>query len=824
MKISLNWIKEYTKIKLTPDELVERVSVSLTEAEGIEKFGERYKGIVVAEVVEVKDHHEADNLILLKLDTGEQEVQSVVQNCNVKKGWKVAYIKPGFDVPGFALAGKESKVKKTKIKGAESNGFVPSGRELGLNYDHSTVYKVADDAKIGQPLSEVLDLTDNILEVENKALTHRPDTFSIIGMARELSAIQGAPLEIPEWLENPKEFMPKPKSEDVQINIKNEAEVLCPRYMAVVIDNVKVGPSPRWMQVRLSKMGLRPVNNVVDISNYLMLLTGQPSHAFDFDRVVKKDTNASESRANITIRTANPGEKITVIDGETKTMDDEVLVIADSENALGVAGVMGGKDTEIQDDTTRVIYQVENIEMYNNRKTSMKLGISSDAVTRFSKGQDPNLCEPVMYKAIEMFKEIAGGEVVSEVYDQYPDPGKDSTVTINTDEAREWIGQEISDKEIQDILGRLQLGIRFDSKSKSLTVNVPTWRSDLNIKEDIYEEIVRIYGYDRIRPTLPTRRIHPVKQDKERVLRNKIKSILMSAGGNEIYGYAFVGRELYENCGLEVKDLHKLKNPLSPEVAYMRSLIYPSLLERLPHNLNLHEEIACFEIDLVNPAKKGEIDPKKLPDEPKHLGLVHTSGYYDLKKYVEIITDALNISEVEVFSYGQTSRADLPDWIQRSLGGFHPGRLALIKIKEVIVGMMGQVDPVVAEKLGLPEKVATCELNLDFLIDFELESRYQKVSKYPAVIQDFTFITDKDVPYLAIENAIRIADSKSGLIMEIECRDIYVESDDAEEKKTSFRIQFQSDERTLEEKEIESLRENIVKSVEKQVDGRLDAD
>ncbi|MCK4349183.1 MAG: hypothetical protein KAW47_11270, partial [Thermoplasmatales archaeon] len=319
MKISLNWIKEYTDIILPPVELKERLSVSLTEVEAIENFGEKYEDIIVGEVVSVKPHQNSANLLVIKVNTGDVEIDVVVQQCDVEVGDKVPYLKPGTVLPY-----DETKISKLNIKGVKSEGFVPSGIELGLNGDHTTVYKLPSDIKVGADFSQALKLVDQVMEIKNKALTHRPDTFSVEGIAREIAAIQGTEYKRLDWLYDPEIIKPRKYSNKVPIKIDNKAKALCKRYMAVVIDNVEIKPSPVWMQIRLIKMGIRPVNNIVDISNYLMLEAGQPNHAFDYDKVVSKDPKF-EGIAVITVRLAEAGEKITTLDGQQHELSDNVI-------------------------------------------------------------------------------------------------------------------------------------------------------------------------------------------------------------------------------------------------------------------------------------------------------------------------------------------------------------------------------------------------------------------------------------------------------------------------------------------------------------------
>ncbi|MEA3357755.1 MAG: phenylalanine--tRNA ligase subunit beta [Patescibacteria group bacterium] len=815
MKISLNWIKEYTDIILPPEELKERVSVSLTEVEAIENFGEKYEDIIVCEVVSVKPHPKSDNLLVLKVNTGTVEVDVVVQQCDVAVGDKVPYLKPGTVLPY-----DEIKISKLKIKGVMSEGFVPSGMELSLNSDHTTVYKLPSDIKIGADFAQTLKLVDQVMEIKNKALTHRPDTFSVEGMAREIAAIQGTDYKRLDWLYDPEMIKPQKISTEVPIKIDNKAKALCKRYMAVVIDDVKVKPSPVWMQIRLIKMGIRPVNNIVDISNYLMLEAGQPNHAFDYDKVVLKDPGF-EGTAVITVRLAEAGEKITTLDGQQHELGDSVIVIADSTNPIGIAGVMGGKDTEISNETTKVVFQVENLDMYSIRRASMSLGIFTDAVTRFSKGLDPNRCEPVMYRGIQMIQELAGGTVVSEIVDDKQELRREYYVTISTDALCTRLGIKIETEEIVNILRRLELIVNENGGSQDLVIKIPTFRPDLRIPEDIYEEVVRLYGYDRVTPTLPVRKTHPVVDDKSRENVSMIKRILKSLGANELYTYSFIGRSLYESCNLSVQKCHKLLNPISSDLKYMRPYIVPSLLSKVTRNTKHYEELALFEVNQVNPLKPEKKAGKKLASEPYHVGLIHTLSYYHAKLYLETLMNALGLADFEILQPDKINKEVIPDWLDQVRSMYHPGRTGLIRFGKDFVGLIGQIDIKGVSELDLPEYTSGFEINLHLLDDSILDiHQYSEISKYPSVVQDFCFVTDSDVPYSALLTAVKKSD-KEGLIRDVNCVDIYRASDIKDLKQCTLRISMQSSEKTLTEREIDALRSGIIKGVEADVGGKL---
>ncbi|MBN1618738.1 phenylalanine--tRNA ligase subunit beta [Candidatus Dojkabacteria bacterium] len=824
MKVSLNWIKEFTKITLPPKELKDVISVSLTEAENIENFGEKYSGIIVAKVLEVQKHPKSDGLLVLKLDVGDLTKTVVIQVCPVKVGDKVPYLKPGTVIPESVLAGgKGIKVEKTKIKEVESEGMIPSGREMALNYDHTTVYTVSGELKPGEDISQSLDLVDQILEIKNKSLTNRPDTFSIIGMARELAAMQREKFQDIDWLGKPELIKPEvPNEERLPIKVVNNAKALCRRYIAVVLDDIKIQDSPSWMQIRLSKHGIHPVNNIVDITNYLMLLTGQPSHAFDYDTIKSKDT-VLKGDVTINVRLGKPGEKITTIDEQVKDLYDDTVVIADSSNPIGIAGVMGGKDTEISDLTTRVIFQVENLDMYNVRKTSMKTGLMTDAVTRFSKGLDPNRCESVLYKGIQMMQELCNAKIASKIYDYYEEKIESRFLTVSTDKIRKRLGVEIKNDEIKDILERLGITVKTGSNEDEFILEIPTYRPDLRIPQDIDEEVIRIYGYNKIVPKLPMRSIAPVTVDREPENRKRIRRVFKSIGANELFIYSFTGPDLYNMCNLTLNNCHQLKNPLSPALSYMKPVLLPSILEKIPQNVKTKPELACFEIDIINPMKSADEDVKvNLPAEYWHLGLVHSLSYYHAKLYLDTLMNNLGVLDYNLILPSNISKDKVMDWIKFEMPLFNASRTGLIKVADQIIGLIGEINPFTISKLGLPAHTSGFEIRLDDF-DFAIPDipRYKNPSKYPEVIHDFSLVTDVDVPYDAIVDAIKFADSDSKLISDISCIDIYQDNKNKNNKKTTLRISFQGENKTLKDDDIEAIRSDILKSVKKRVGGVL---
>lgn len=822
MKVSLNWIKEFTTIVLPPEELRERISVSLTEVESIEHFGDRFKSIIVAEVTKVEKHPVSDTLLILDLNTGGRNVKVVVQHCQIKVGDKVPFLPPGTTIPGeIGSNSATTSVFLTTIKGVRSEGMVPSGREIGLNHDHTTVYILPADAKVGASINQTLDLTDIILEIKNKPLTHRPDVFSIEGFAREVSAIQRTPYKPLAWLQSWDSLTPRMTQDLIPMHVTNQAKALCPRYMAVVMDNVVVGPSPKWMQVRLAKVGIRPVNNVVDISNYLMIESGQPSHAFDYDKIIEKDP-ASNGCVQIIVRLALGGEKITTIDGLVHELHSDTVVIADSVHPIGIAGVMGGKDTEITDNTKRVIFQIENLDMYNVRKSSMKLGIFSEAVTRFSRGLDPNRCEPVLYKGMQMLEELAGATQASSVKDCYEMALRSKSITISPDWIRNRIGFSISDSEMETILRSLGLQITSDRQNATKTVAIPTFRRDLVIQEDIEEEIVRIYGFDKITPTLPTRSIVPVMMSVNRRKRSRLKEILAASGSHEVYTYSFVGPDLFEASGLELAGAYKLRNAVSPDLSYMRPLLLPSLIEKAALNKESFEEFSLFEVDMVNPLKPPIEDRSDLPDEPWHVALVHSVSFYHAKAFLEELLVGLHVDGTEVIPWGQTEASELQSWIRYAQSSYNLTRTACIRIRGEVVGLMGQLSTEVSESFGVDVGIAGFEIKIDDLNPFISDvAKYRNPSRFPSVVHDLCFVAKTSIPYRAFEKAILNTDPEHTILKNIKCRDIYVNESKPDEKKTTYRIVLQSDNKTLTDDDVAKVRKQIIESVLSATGARL---
>jgi phenylalanyl-tRNA synthetase beta chain len=829
MKVSLNWIEEYTgNLNASAEEIANKIRKSLSEVEHIENFNEKYKDLVVAEIMEKEDHPNADKLGVYKISSGDEyQPQVVAGDKNLCVGDQVVYIPVDTEIPNNPFPEKsDGIIKKTKIRGIESEGMLASEKELGISDDHDRVMILVERYEVGENFAKAVKLDDYILEIENKPLTIRPDAFGIIGIAREVSAMFDKPFKTPAWLKSSN--LPEPKEETLKLKIYNKLENLCPRYTAIAIKNIKVKESPLWLKIKLASVGVKPINNVVDITNYLMILTGQPLHAFDYDKLISKDIHAKD-QAIITVRTARQGEKITLLNGKTIELDTKSVVICDSQNPIALGGIMGGLDTEVDYDTKNIILESANFDLYNIRRTSMSLGIFTEAATRFSKGQDPNLCRPVLHKAVEMLQELCEGITASEVQDEGIELPKPHKLSFSISYLNKHTGLNLPKKEILKILSNVEINeISQESNTDDfVTVEIPTYRQDLKISEDIHEEVARLYGYEKIDLTLPKRSIKPPRLNPDVECNKKIRTILKSIGANEVLTYNFVGEKLYKNCDLNLERNYRIKNPISPDLEYMRSTLLPSLLEKTILNINQgYEEFAIFEINKAH----NKLDIEKdgiLPKEHRLLTLVFYKdiphNYYHTKYFLDILFKQLRCLEVNYESINKINKENLPNFIRIVLQSFDINKTAVVSAplnkEKIYLGIIGEPNLQIKENFKL-KQAGMFEINLDNLQRIiDSNNEIINFSKFPKIQQDFCFILDKDIPYIILEKTINKALEGRDLNYIIKPLDIY--QTEEENRQITFNITIQHKNKTLKEKDINSIRKLIEKKVFKETGGKL---
>ena len=823
MKLPIKSVKEYTQCDLDLEKILHILSTKVGAVEGYTDFSKMYQGIYVGEILKKEEHPDADKLGVYDITIGESEnIQVVAGDKSLNVGDKIAYIKPGNIVPSTYGTSEEFKIKAVKMRGILSNGMLCSEKELNIGPDHSKVLVLDDNSTIGSTFAEYFELNDLVVDIENKALTNRGDLFGIIGLAREISGAQGLPFESPNWY--------KKQSSDIQVSdilpvfVTNEATNLCPRYMCISMDNITVGNSPVWLKSILIKSGIRPINSVVDITNYLSILTGQPLHAFDYDKLVKNDTN-SQGSAHITVRLARNGERIHTLDGNLVELTENNLLIADSSNPIAIAGVMGGIDTEIDMNTKRIIIESANFDKFSIRKTSMELGIFTEAVTRYTRGQDPNLCLPILLKAVNLIEEISGGKASSNVVDSYAIPISSKKISVSISKLNTHLGTVLSRDEIKEILINIEYQILEELEDgEYLTVEVPVFRTDIYIPEDIYEDVGRIYGYENIVLRLPLRDIGASKKNQNIYLKSLIRNILSNSGSNELDTYSFTSVNTIQKSKQDPNIAFHIKNALSPDLELMRVSLISSLLEKAKYNLQKNSNTFCiYEFNI--PHLKGYVDNFELPQEDWHLSLLFTSRenilkgnpYYQVKKYFEKISNSLNISNIEYELISESSQLDIPIWIKNIIPTFNKNGAVLIKHfqngKERILGIMGDIDREVKVNFKLPEYTAGLEINLEEVKKvIGEESKYTEESKYPPIFQDICLKVSTDTKYKELEKMVlQIIDTRERK-GKVECIDIYQKEEGF--KNITLRVSIEHKNKTLTDKEYSKIKERIEEKVQ----------
>ncbi len=836
MKVSLNAIRfmnqRYgTAGEVVPaggvNQLVEKIGAQLGAVEEVIDVGKKYKGIVIAKVVSCESHPDADKLSLCRIDDGRKVkgvkrgprglIQVVCGAPNVKEGMLAVWLPPGTIVP--ATADKDPlKLEAREIRGQVSNGMLASSHELGLSEDHSGILDVDQSVrpiKPGTSFAEVYELeNDVVIDIENKMFTHRPDLFGFLGISRELAGIQQKPFISPEWYkENP--IFPAIEGQRLELKVQNELPKLAPRFNAVAMSDVKVGPSPIWLQVELSRVGIRPINNIVDYTNFFMMETAQPLHAYDYDKVTAKDAGAKH--ATITIRHPKKGETITLLGGKEVKPHPEAIMIASKTKAIGIGGVMGGADTEVDATTTNIILEAANFDMYSIRKTAMEHGLFTDAVTRFTKGQSPLQTVTVLAKIVDEIRKFAGGKVASNLRDskhrlQNPEPVKVTAKFIN-----ERLGLNLTPAKMARLLENVEFKV-MRLAGGSLGVMPPFWRTDIHIPEDVVEEIGRLYGYDHLPLDLPKRDLTSVEPEPMLEFKAGLREVLSAAGANEVLTYSFVPGQLMKKAGQNPANAFKIANALSPELEYYRMSLVPSLLDKIHLNIKSgFNEFALFEINQTH--AKDLIEKDGLPIEEYRLGLVFAAeakrakykyqgaAYYQVKKYLELLLSHLNI---EAVYEPMTLREPKMEVGKAAAAPFERQRSAYVMTKDnKLIGEIGEFKPSVTSKFKLPAFTAGFEIDVAQLLKQQSpQSSYQPIPKFPKVEQDISLKVPGRVDYAQLHSVITKNVDKfkpSNPQFSLNGVDIYQDEEDKTHKHITFHLEIASFDRTLTAEEVNKL-------------------
>lgn len=796
MRIPLKWLREYVDVTLPPEQLARQLTLSSTEVEEVIHLGGWDEKVRVGEVLRVEPHPNADRLRLATVTTGDRTQTVVCGAPNVAAGQRVAFGEEGAVLTN-GHTGERMTLKPTKIRGVESAGMVLSERELGISDNHEGILELPLDAPLGIPLSEYLG--DVVLDMSTWA--NRPDLLSILGIAREVAALTNQRVRepSPEYEESG-----TPAAERVSVEI--DQPELCRRYVAAVIEGVTIAPSPQWMQDHLIAAGQRPINNVVDITNYVMLEYGQPLHAFDLDRVRDR---------RIVVRTPRPGERLVTIDGVERDLQPDMLMIADGQGVVAVAGVMGGAESEVSDATTTVLLEAATFSGPSVRRTAQRLKMRTEASLRFEKGLSAELPLLAARRAVQLLTEHAGGRAAPGVVDAYPVPQSAVHIVVPAARMRQVLGIDVPPSRVRDVL--TALGFRVDwVPPDRYSVHVPYWRTDVTIPDDVTEEVIRIVGYDDLPNTTISGRV-PVPIDQPlRDLRERVKDLLVAAGMQEVMTYSLVTLEQLKKVtppeDLAVSPPLKVRNPISQEHEYLRTTLRGSLLETLELNLRRSNraEVALFET-----ARSYQPIEDVLPDEEETVAGVIAGrradrwgqpsdepiDFFDAKGYLESLLDGLGVHA---------------DFEPSDAFGFVPGRCALVRVGGVEAGVLGQVHPAVLGQfdIGQDRDTYLFELRLGPLAPLAHERvRYYDVSRFEAVRRDLALVVDEHVAAASLATAI----ATTPRVVSIRPFDEYRGAPlPAGKKSLAFALSFQAPDRTLTDEEVDKAIDRLLRQLERQ--------
>ena len=794
MKLNRKWLnEEFVDLSGVPDrEFVETMTIAGQKVETYERLDAELRNVVVGRVVSITRHTNSDHMWVCQIDVGAGEpVQIVTGAQNVHEGDLVPVAQHNSWLPGGV------HITKGKLRGEVSNGMLCSLKELGLTLNdfpyaiEDGIWILQEDCKPGDDINTVIGNDDTVVDFE--ITNNRPDCYSILGLAREAAAAFNKPMrhhdpvvrggaagELSELLE-----------------VEVPAEDLCRRYTARMVRNVKIAPSPMWLRQRLRANGVRPINNIVDITNYVMLEYGQPMHAFDYRYV---------GSGKIIVRRSEPGETLTTLDGNVRTLTPGMLVIADETKPIGLAGIMGGENSEIMDDTVDVVFESANFNGTSIRQTALALGMRTEASGKFEKNIDPLLTLPAVDRACELVELLGAGEVMDGVIDVLNDIPEPRTIELEPDRINDLIGTDNSEADMVEYLRRLEIPVEGHE------IRVPSWRPDLVGMADIAEEVGRLFGYNNIHTTTFRGAATEGGYTEAMKLENRAGSLCRSLGYSEILTYSFVSPSIFDQIRLpedsSLRNAMRIQNPLGEDASIMRTVALPSMLAILARNNAYHNDaVKLYELAKVYLPKPGQI----LPDEPKHL-VLGTYGehedFFKMKGEIEAFLRGMNVPEARY-----TAEKHDPT--------FHPGRCARVSVGGVDLGCFGQIHPLVARSYGIDGEIFAAELNFTALLSLQLpEKTYTPLPKYPAVTRDIAVVCDEAVTVAALSDCIRAAGGK--LLRSVELFDIYRGKGIASgSKSAAFRLTLRADDRTLTDADSDGVVSTVLAALEKELNAKL---
>ena len=791
MLISLNWLKQYIDLDgIEINEMENALTMIGQEVEKIDIVGGNLDKVVVAHLEEVKKHPNADSLTLCKVNNGKEILQIVCGATNHKTGDKVALAQVG------ARLKEDFTIKKGKIRGEESNGMLCSEDELGIGSDKDGIIILPEDAPVGVPFKDYLGINDTVFELE--ITPNRPDCLSHIGIARELSAYYGKELKYPET--EIKNEIEEKTSDNVKVTIEDSN--LSRRYVTRILKNVTVKESPKWLKERIEAVGLRSINNIVDVSNFILMEMNHPNHVFDLDKIEGNE---------IKVKSAVKGDKLVTLDEQERELEDGDIVICDSKKILALGGVMGGLDSEVTDNTKNILLEVAQFNPQNVRKTSRRLTLSSDSSYRFERGIDVEDSIKVINRLANLIQEVAGGEILNGYVDVYPVPHENKVAELNFERLNRFVGKVIPREKVIEILRNLEIDVK--DNGDTLTLTAPSYRDDLELEQDYFEEVIRMYGFDNIENILPRVDINKNSTLDTTKLTDRVKTICASVGLKEVINYSFIPKDALQKLkftGVSEDKLIDISNPITEDFVTMRPTLLYSLIKNAKDNMNRNvsnirffevsrtfekaEELAKEDIK-VGIILAGENDKTLWNPKPVHY------DFYDLKGIVEEIFSKLKFQSFSIKRSVQTE--------------FHPGRSADVFVGKEYIGSFGEIHPDVLENFGLNKKtVLVAEFNIELIKKYiNKPFVYQGIVKYPAVPRDLALVMNENILVGDVLKTIEKIDKK---VEKVELFDIYqgigVEPG---KKSVAISILLRDDSKTLEEKEINDIIDKILAKMKK---------
>ena len=792
MKFTLNWLKDYIDFDLSPEELSDRLTMAGLEVEDVIYQGKGLENIVTAQITELTPHPNAEKLSLCKVTDAENNYDIVCGAANMKAGDKVALAKIGAKLPPGPKFAEGLKIKKTKIRGEVSEGMLCAENELGLGEESDGIIILSESANVGSEIVDELGLNDVVFEVG--ITPNRPDCLSVIGVAREVAALTGKTVKHPDL---------KIAEEGEDINNVAKVELLdpekCPRYSCRVIKNVKIGPSPAWLKRRLESSDIRSINNVVDITNFVLLEFGQPLHAFDYNLLEEN---------KIVVRAAKDGEIIKTLDGIERKLTPSDLLICDGKKPVALAGVMGGASTEVSENTKDVLLESAYFDPVTIRRTSKATGLRSESSYRFERGVDPNSIVKALNRAAELMRELTDGEIATGVIDEYPIPIEPTEVHLSLDKANQVLGTNIGSDELTKIANGLEFDVIHSSGSE-FTFRIPTFRVDITREIDLIEEAARLHGYNNIPTTLPSVKMKSDKVNINKFVQDKFEEVFISSGFNEVINYSFEDQSLLSL--INQTEALKILNPLTTESSAMRTSLVPGLLKNAILNLNHQEQdLRLFEIGKVYlPVENSE-----LPNEIRKIAATATGtrmpefwgkeefDFFDFKSILEKSFKSLMIWDDVEFQDAQ------------EIEFLHPGKSAKLMIGDKQIGCIGELHPNLSEKLDISKNLYVLEIDLDTTaaISKEKSKSFKPLPKFPSVRRDIALIIDNSIPVGGIlEEIDKIG---SSLIEDAAIFDVYT-GDHVEEGKKSVAVslQLRASDKTLTEEEVNKVQDKTLKKL-----------